>query len=423
MDALKMAVWLIIFQTVVVIPLISLYYILYIPSQTNRYCSEILARTNSLGSIAYKVAYPLTILRLPYALIPYLAKTFIWFLIGPKREIYWSYPLPQFLRTIGDWANLVFTSGLIVRLTSEIEAATPIIVVCLLAEYIRLAAEKGQMLFSAGWQMLPHRRIAQSLSKTECSWLKRCFAAYIRYYQLSDADRIRYIEGVVAHYTSTNQAAQKQLRYFHGFEIVSPTHPLWSGVVRNVSRGTVYIHRHWSNEPWLLIGQALRRSSWIYDPRILPRPFYYWSQANVLMTLFVLQNARLSPPYAFYQWGNQIKVARNELFHRILGYLNLSVEQHVRADGSYDFQPLELSWIHKRLYAKSPDVRALWNEDETVDEILSQGFESLPTQMEIAERFTFPSEYVDEVLYKKIETAWTRSACSRTVCSRTVANE
>lgn len=405
MDVEKIAIVLIGCQFAFVIPLQFLYYLFYVPSQTNRECSTLLRSTDHLGNAAYIAAYPLTILRLPYALIPYLLKTIIWFFIGPEREKYWSYPLPQFIRTVGDWVNLLITSALLAAITTRVDGVVILIVLCLLAEYIRLAAEKGQMLFSAGWQMLPHRRIAKSLARIEAPWRKKHFANYVRYYQLSNPERIDYIERVVAQYASTNQTAQERLRYFHGFEVVSATHPLWSGKVRNVAQGTVYIHQHWSNDPWLLIGQALRRSSWLYDPRILPRPFYYWSQANVLMTLFVLQNARISPPYGIYQWGNQIKVARNELFHHILKCFNVSIEQHVRADGSYDFQPLELSWVYKHLDSGRLNVRVLWSADEAVSKILSEGVESLPNTMEIADRFTFPYEYVDEVLYSRIEAA------------------
>ena len=274
-DTLGLAIALIVFQLIVIMPCHGLYYV-YNMSLACDSKYIVPDTTPTLGTVAYIVAYPLTILRLPYALMPYLIKTLIWFVIGPKREKYWSYRFPQFLRTLGDWANLVVTTALLSALLDWIIGAadaTPIISISLLVEYIRLMAEKGQMLFSAAWQLLPHRCFATTILTGRSSILHRHLRAYIQYYHLSDADRIAAVEMTIAEYAARHRSAHDKLRYFRGFKVVPNNHPLWSGNVRNVASGLVYIHASWTSEPWLLLGQALRRGSWVFDPRILPFDF------------------------------------------------------------------------------------------------------------------------------------------------------
>src|SRR5262245_30371060 len=93
------------------------------------------------------------------------------------------------------------------------------------------------------------------------------------------------------------------------------------------AKGEVFIHRNWTNDPWLLIGQGMRRAPWMFDPRYLRRPFYYRTESNRLATLFVLQHARYSPSYACYQFGHEIKAARYDFVYRCLRWIGLDIEE------------------------------------------------------------------------------------------------
>jgi hypothetical protein len=273
--------------------------------------------------------------------------------------------------------------------------------ICAAAEGIRLASEKGQMVYSALWQMLPHRHIAHKLSRRYSQ------SRYCRYYALSDGDRMAYVLGALKSLARVDPEVSNRLDYLCGFWIVPDAHGLRCDHVRDVARGEVFIHRSWTADPGLLIGQGLRRAPWMFDPRYLPRPFYYRTQSNRLATLFVLRHARYSPLYAWYQFGHEIKVARYDLLYRLLRWLGWDVEQQVQADGTYPFDPL-LDWIEKK--RGQPDVepgqRPLWSDSETVQDVAQRiaAGEAL-SALDIATQYTYPLKYVDEVLMGKIQSS------------------
>jgi hypothetical protein len=102
----------------------------------------------------------------------------------------------------------------------------------------------------------------------------------------------------------------RQVSYVRAFRIVPDSHPLEAGDVRDVATGEVFIHRSWTNDPFLLMGLAVRRGAWVFDPRYLRRPFYYRTESNYLATLAVWHAAPVCPPMALYQFGHEIKAAR-----------------------------------------------------------------------------------------------------------------
>jgi hypothetical protein len=256
-----------------------------------------------------------------------------------------------------------------------------------LIEIVRLAAEKGSMLFSAMWQHLPHRRLARVL---------RFLPRYVAYCACPDDDRLTILYRVLDQCASSDQETALKLAYFHAFRVVPDRFSLRTGVVRDVATGEIFIHRAWLNDPWLLIGQALRRAPWMFDPRFLRRPFYYRREANPVATRFVLQYAALTPPYAWYQFGHEIKAGRFTWYFRFARRFDQMREQPVRADGSYEFDPL-LHWLDRAHADRSS--RPLWTDDEV---IARQASDPLSTTLELAERYTYPLKYVEEVLYPRL---------------------
>jgi hypothetical protein len=191
------------------------------------------------------------------------------------------------------------------------------------------------------------------------------------------------------------EVAQK-LAYFTGFRLVPDTLNLRAGRVRDVARGEIFIHLGWLNDPWLLKGLALRRTPWIFDPRWLRRPFYYRTEANPLVTCFVLRHWKYCPPYAWYQFGHQIKAARYKLFYELCRGLWRNLETPVLCDGAVEPEPLLHFWF-KLGRARRP----LWSETE-----VRQAVTDMPVEVsseEIAVRFTLPLLYVKEVLRPRLE--------------------
>lgn len=338
-----------------------------------------------LAVLLYGLAYGLSLLRLPFVPLPYLCKTGVY--LTPLRRSWDSYPM-QAARLGGDCFNLLLTAKYIVLLTGESRwLALP-----LSAEVIRLAAEKGHTLFSALWQMLPHRAIAL---RVQHSPLAGVLGRYCAYYALEDDVRLTYILTSLKTRAAHVPAFADKLAYVSAFVLVPRTHGLRCDDVRDVAHGLVYIHPGWTNDPHLLVGQALRRSPWLFDPRYLPRPFYYRTQSNRLATLFVLRYARCCPPYAWYQFGHEIKVARYDFFFRVLRGLGLQLEQPVGEDGRYAFEPLR-RWLG----GKGPSARPLWSDDEVLAAL--RGCCPLPSAEWIAERYTYPLRYVEAVLLPKL---------------------
>ena len=101
---------------------------------------------------------------------------------------------------------------------------------------------------------------------------------------LASAQRLHCLIQLLKTRAASNPATALKLDYFQAFRVVPHTVRLRLGQVRDVAQGEVFIHARWVNDPWLLIGQALRRSPWLFDPRYLRRPFYYRTEANRLAT-------------------------------------------------------------------------------------------------------------------------------------------
>lgn len=164
-------------------------------------------------------------------------------------------------------------------------------------------------------------------------------------------------------------AMADRLAYVRAFRIVPTSRSLRAGRVRDVASGLVFVHRRWTNDPGLIAGQALRRGLRLFDPRYLRRPFCYRSEANRLMTRWVLDGWRYCPAYAAYQFGHEIKAGRYILCFALLRRLGWAIE------------------------------RPLWGEGELrADLAARQARGERPSAATIAERYTLPPEYVAEVL-------------------------
>ena len=151
----------------------------------------------------------------------------------------------------------------------------------------------------------------------------------------------------------------------------------------------------------------VRRAPWIFDPRYLRRPFYYMTEANRLATLCVLEHARYSPPYAVFQFGHEIRVARLHLFYLVLRRLGADVEYKVNADGTFQFDQF-ICWLQKRFGCAQAlaGQRPLYSDDEVIAEVLcSYNAGEMIVAQDIASHYTYPLKYVEEVLLNKIETA------------------
>jgi len=350
--------------------------------------------------LAYHLAYLLSIFRLPFAFVPYFAKLVLLYYLKDKFSQFWGKHSIQFVRVIGDFINFFITSAsfCIAYVMIDCFVLKTLLILIVTAEFIRLVTEKGIMVFSAFWQIIPHRSIAQKLqSKSHMN----IFKSYCRYYALSDERRlITTVRRLKAKARLLKMAGTSlKLRYVNSFQIVPDSTDLRSGNVRNVAQGIVYVHASWTNNPDILCGQALRRSPWIFDPRYLRRPFYYRTEANRLMTLFVFENARLCPLFAIYQFGHEIKSARYDAFFRVARWLGHELEEPVQADGTYKFDPFAKIIIRGRPKLKNNDSRSLWTDDEVLKQIAD---DPIPSALEIAEKYTYPLIYVKEVLLSKL---------------------
>ncbi len=341
-------------------------------------------------------AYLLSILRLPYAVVPYLIKFFLFAAFRGSFSWFWNHYYVQFIRVFCEILNLFITSWLFHAFFQDKILLLIFLRLAFLAECIRLLCEKGVMGLNAFWQALPHRAIANLLASRYPSAI---FRHYIRYYILSDEKRvIRSLSLLKASVRlfPKHQTSEK-LRYVHAFQIIPDEIPLRSGMVRNIARGEVYIHAKWLNSLDLLWGLALRRSPWIFDPRYLRRPFYYRSEANPLMTRFVLENASLCPLFSVYEFGHEIKAARYEVFYKLMRWLGIELEQPVCEDGTNNFDVLAKTLIKFR--SNPGGDRPLWTDHEVIKEM--EANQDL-SPLSIAEKYTYPLIYVREILQSKI---------------------
>jgi hypothetical protein len=356
----------------------------------------------------YALVYFLSIARLPFAIIPYLSKIGLLRLIGNWLQRHWDDYYLQAVRIVGDFLNVIVTVACFYLTPTwmQIPALRVLFLLALMAEIIRLVTEKGVMLISAGWQCMPHREIANWLAKRS---LAKVMPAYCAYYALGDEERLAKVLLKLRTFAAGNERAAQILSYVHAFRIIPETVGLRCGQVRDVARGEIFIHARWTNQPGLLIGIALRRSPWLFDPRNLQRPFYYRTQANRLMTLTVFENAALSPWYAIYQFGHEVKSARYDAFYRILSGVGIRAETLVQEDGTYAFESLA---VFLKIIRPKRTLRYLWTDEEVLLALKRPEQISLPSALEIAVRYTYPLSYVEEILRPKIQSA--RENASRT---------
>jgi hypothetical protein len=254
----------------------------------------------------------------------------------------------EVINMVGDFVNLSLTTLLILHLAGSPKMWPPTFILYIpsCAELMRLITERIPITFSALWQLLPHRNIAKAIQwrrQSHAFWKLVVATRYCRYYSLSDADRANYVLSALKHRAACDKETSKRLEYIHAFRIIPLQYGLRGGNVRDVAKAEVFVHGIWTNDPWLLVGMAMRRAPWMFDPRYLRRPFYYMTEANRLATLFVLEHGRYSPPYAIFQFGHEIRVARLHLFYGLLRLVGADVEEKVSADGTFQFDQFILT--------------------------------------------------------------------------------
>ena len=274
-----------------------------------------------LGVAAYVIAYALSLLRAPLGLLSYLTKLFIFFVLKIRYDSARSTYVREVINMVGDFLNVGLTMLLIWVVVGppKVSLLALILYIPIGAELIRLTTERVPITFSAIWQLIPHRRIARAiqLRRTSNAFWNRialCFPRYCRYYALGDTERAEYVLRVLKQRAALDEDTANRLAYISAFRIIPQCYGLRSGRVRDVAQAEVFIHATWTNDPWLLVGMAIRRAPWMFDPRYVRRPFYYMTEANRLATLFVLEHARYSPLYAIFQFGHEIRVARLHFF-------------------------------------------------------------------------------------------------------------
>ncbi len=358
-----------------------------------------------IGNMLFATAWMLSVLRLPFTITPYLLKLSLSLIFLNRFQILWGNRWVQALRLIGDFFNLILTSSVLIALSnSQIKSPIACVLIYLFssAELIRLLSEKGQSLFSALWQQLPHQTFAQWLDgkNIPASPILKFLKRYSKYYILTDEERCLFLSRLLIQKSRRDRQTACKLAYFSGFKIVARDRALRQGDVRDIASGQVYIHRGWTNDPWLLMGLAMRRTPWIFDPRFLTRPFYYRSTANRLMTLSILRRARYSPPFAWYQFGHEIKVARYALFFIVCRKLGFDLEEPVRADGTYNFDPL-IKWLKSKLrpVEERTNQHPLWSDEELIVHLASQ---PLVDPYTIASRYAYPLKYVEDILMPRL---------------------
>ena len=351
----------------------------------------------ALGYGLHALAYALGLVRLPFMLGPALGKA-AWFrLVGDRAAQWWHSTPVQMLRLAGELAHLLLFPTLVLTIVGDPlpRWLAVLLVLATGAEAVRLVTQKGQMVVSAAWQLLPHRRVARVLLTKQRGVGPRLatrFEDACHYYALDDDARLRLIVAALRARSSGDAVAARRLRHFSAFQIVPDQHPLRGGHVRDVATGTVFIHRHWTSDPWLLLGLALRRTPWIFDPRELPRPFTYRTQANRAMTAFVLHRARYSPPFALYQFGHEIKAASHDLLLQALGWCRILAEPPVREDGTFSFDGRSSD-------GASQCGSGLWTDAATLHDLRARfAAGEVLTADTIAVRYTYPRHYVEEVL-------------------------
>lgn len=139
------------------------------------------------GQAAYITAYILSLLRAPLGLLPYLTKLFIIFILNIPYDSPRSTYFREVVNMLGDFLNLGLITFLVLLFIGPptLQPLTCILYLPIVAELVRLLAERIPIIFSALWQLLPHRSIARTLqSRPQLRIVKRycCSAAGPRHF-------------------------------------------------------------------------------------------------------------------------------------------------------------------------------------------------------------------------------------------------
>ena len=121
------------------------------------------------GRAAYRIAYILSLLRVPwpaslyYQVVHHITKLFIVFILKIPYDSPRSMYSREVMNMFGDFVNLGLTTLLVLILVGP-PALRPLNCMLFLpiaAEIIRLVTERVPITFSALWQLLPHRALPQ----------------------------------------------------------------------------------------------------------------------------------------------------------------------------------------------------------------------------------------------------------------------
>ena len=353
--------------------------------------------SRTAGLFLHRFAYVLSLLRSPFQVVTYFVQALYGRVTGTPYRVYENTYRRELLSIGGDFANLLLGAVVVYVIAKRSGSiwVVSILYAVLAAEIFRLAFMRGQMIFSAGWQQLPHRKVALAVrtrSRSMFGSVPASLRRYCDYYALSDERRCAYILSVLRDRTSRVPSMSERLAYFSGFCIVPDTHLLKGGWVRDIPTGRVFTHRSWTNDPWLLLGLACRRAPWIFDPRYLRRPFHFRSEASGLCEKFVLEHSRNHLPFALYQFGARIMYANYEPWYKGLRLLGYDREPFVYSDGTQ--------------IARIPIEDNLWSDEKVISDVASgRQCMAILTPMDVAERYQYPIKYVEEVLYPKMHNA------------------
>src|SRR5258706_4543376 len=135
--------------------------------------------------LAYSLAYLLSLVRLPFSIIPYLLKLILYYCLGDSFSEFWGKQFVQLFRTGGDFINFLITSFLFYKAYELIgfSITKNLLILSMLAEAISLLTEKGATIFSAFWQLISHRYVDQRLSTKNHSAI---LETHSKYHLISD---------------------------------------------------------------------------------------------------------------------------------------------------------------------------------------------------------------------------------------------
>src|SRR5947209_3010791 len=184
----------IVLLAVLVLNIQFIYYIFLIPDS-----SQHPIQANPLdrytGIAAYIIAYTLSLLRAPLGLLPYITKLFIFFVLKIRYESAQSTYLREVINMLGDFINLGITILFVLAIAGppNIHAAAFMLYLPIGAEIVRVLTERIPITFSALWQLLPHREIAQAILRRQDSnvlWKKVAHYCprYCCYYSLCETE-------------------------------------------------------------------------------------------------------------------------------------------------------------------------------------------------------------------------------------------